>query len=713
MIYTRHSESSRDLESHEPIYEQDAFLNEHGYAWDYVLVFPMSTMHRKPSIEDICHRLHAAGLSLKLFYSSMSKNKAVRRLVFCLVRAPPDLLMKEADRISLNMLLDERALMEAALQGYPLQNIQPFPIQDTLGLYDMGPYTSIHIKYSCRDDMQRLYLKRGPMNSLFSSTQRMLLTKSIMTNTHGGAGLDLYKILHNNTLAAFYPAHEPTERSELAAAWLSWHFWPWQQPLSSIQSYFGSKIALYFAFLAHYTTWLMGAGVVGLGLWIPQLVLPNSGLRDQVVVGCSSVWIVIWATLLMKSWGRYNATLAFHWGTTNFQATEQPRPQFVGRLVPSPITGRPMLYFDKREKLNRMCWSWLLLCGLIGLVAGLVSMNFYLQNYLIEAKYSIRVGSWDFLIGGPVANLANVAQIAVMFQIYDSVCVQLNEIENHATESEHEGAFILKSILFHVINNFAALFYVMFVKRYIGVQCMNNDCLGELRISLLFIFGLQMLWGNLQQVLLPRLWSLWTACRVGHPQDHIHPLEEEFYLADYGWLGTFYDYLELVLQFGYTILFIGAFPATPLLSLINNVCEIRIDAYRLLNEYRRPTPRQAATAGQWVTVLEVLVTLSIFTNGFFLVYSSNVFDFPDNTIEGDLAKLRLFVLYVATLLLFRYSVSRYWENVPERIQVQLKRQDFLSSKILGREADEVVPQFVRSESFQFKIDSMDNRPAFV
>ncbi|RHY91348.1 hypothetical protein DYB35_013460 [Aphanomyces astaci] len=613
-IYSKHSD---DLEDPHPIYEQDKFLNEHGYAWDYVLVFPISSAHRKPSIEDICHRLHAAGLSLKLFYSSAPKSKALRQLVFCLVRAPPDLLKKEADRISLNMLVDETALKEAALQGYPLQNIQPFHIvQDTQDVHELPPYASIHVKYSCREDMQRLYLKRGPLNSLFSSTQRMLLTKSIMTNTHGGAGLDLYKILHNKTLAAFYPAHEPTERSELAAAWLSWHFWPWQQPLPSIQSYFGSKIALYFAFLAHYTTWLMGAGVVGLGLWIPQLVLPNTPLMDQVVVCSSSVFIVIWATLLMKSWGRYNASLAFHWGTTNFQATEQPRPQFVGRLVPSPITGRPILSFDKREKFNRMCWSWLLLLGLIGLVAGLVSMNFYLQNYLIEAKYAVRVGSWDVLIGGPVANLANVAQIALMFQIYDSVCVQLNEIENHATESDHEGAFILKSILFHVINNFAALFYVMFVKRYLGVQCMNHDCLGELRISLLFIFGLQMLWGNLQQVLLPRLWSLWTACRVGRPHfDHIHPLEEEFYLADYGWLGTFYDYLELVLQFGFTILFIGAFPATPLLSLVNNVCEIRIDAYRLLNEYRRPTPRQAATAGQWVTVLEVLVTLSIFTNG--------------------------------------------------------------------------------------------------
>ncbi|KAF0699122.1 Aste57867_10278 [Aphanomyces stellatus] len=728
------AEDNIDLEDGRRIYEEDAFLNEHGYAWDYVLVFPAASLHRKPSIEDICHRLHVAGLQLKVFYSSTPSTTpkpakvvnqanakfksaaaaAVRRmLVFCLVRATPEKLKKEADRTSFMMLMDEIAMKEDALKGYPHQNIAPFHIQDTLGHYRMSPYESLHFKYSCRDDMQHLYLPRGPMNTLFSSTQRMLLTKSIMTNTHGGAGLDLYKILHNKTLAAFYPAHEPTEKDDLASTWLLWSYWPWQQPLGRIEEYFGSKIALYFAFLGHYTTWLLVAGVVGLGLVIPQLILPKTPLRDQIVVGVSSAFIVCWATLMMKSWHRYNATLAFRWGTTNFQSTEQPRAQFVGRLLPSPIHGRPMLYFDAREKFHRMCWSWLLLCGLIGLVCGLVSMNFYLQHYLIQQGYSIRIRDTELLVGGPIANIANVAQIAFMFQIYDAVCVQLNEIENHATESEHEDAFIVKSIVFHVVNNFAALFYVMFVKSYIGVPCTNNDCLGELRLSLVFIFGIQIVLGNMQQVLLPRLTSLWTTCRAGQlPARPMHPLEREFYLVEYGWLGTFYDYLELVLQFGFTILFIGACPATPLLSLVNNIAEIRIDAYRILHEYRRPTPRQAATSGQWLTVLELLVTLSIVTNGFFLVYSSNVFAFP-NTVHGELLKLRLFGAFVGALFLFRYGVSRWASDVPHDIQVQLKRQEFLAMKALGREADDVVPQFVRSESYQFSIDSTESRRASI
>ncbi|KAF0699123.1 Aste57867_10279 [Aphanomyces stellatus] len=696
--------------------ESKQHLTDDGYSWDYVLVFPspakpenpdevlvtideiLHTLHlpiqllkvKKPSstVEDVCCRLKAAGLNMKLF--SAASNSTQHSNIFCLVRAPPALLAREADRIDLNMLMDKDALRAIALTGYPSQGIAPFPIEDTLHQYALSPYECIYFKYSVRDDMQDLYVKQGPNGTLFTSTQRMLLTESIMANPNGGAGLDLSKMDDSNVVASHFPLHDNAEKDALAAVWLRWLYWPSQQPMTAIQSYFGSKIGLYFAFLGHYTSWLIVAGSLGVVLQILYMTVPATGNAVLVV---SSTFIVIWAALLLKSAKRNAATLAMQWGTSNARLLEKPRPQFKGQQIPSPITGRPILYFDKHERHRRMWVSGLILFGLTCMVVALVAAIYYMQYHLIQEKYSIEILGAEVLIAGPVTAIANVVQIAIMGQIYESVCIQMNDFENHATETSHEGAFILKSVIFYLVNNLAAVFYITFIKSYIGDKCAGNDCLGELRTSVLTIFITSLIAGNLQEVLVPRLMSWWTAHEAGRLGElhaaSLHPIEHQFYLIDYGWMGTFNDYLEMVVQFCFTVLFIGAFPAAPVLSLVNNYFEIRIDGYKLLTKFRRPPPRQAATSGQWITVLEILVTLAIATNGFVLVYSANVLGLGKES-DDSLWKLRAFCVYSGTLLVFRYGISSWFPNVPDAVSAQLKRQEFLTAKIYNRESDNAV-----------------------
>jgi anoctamin-10/anoctamin-7 len=43
---------------------------------------------------------------------------------------------------------------------------------------------------------------------------------------------------------------------------------PWQQNTVAVKDYFGEKIALYFTFLGHYTTWLIYASIAGFISWI-------------------------------------------------------------------------------------------------------------------------------------------------------------------------------------------------------------------------------------------------------------------------------------------------------------------------------------------------------------------------------------------------------------------------------------------------------------
>ena len=59
-------------------------------------------------------------------------------------------------------------------------------------------------------------------------------------------------------------------------------------------------------------------------------------------------------------------------------------------------------------------------------------------------------------------------------------------------------------------------------------------------------------------------------------------------------MGTFGDYLEMVIQFGYATLFSAAFPLAPLLALANNYVEIRVDAWKISQQSRRVEPTGAS-----------------------------------------------------------------------------------------------------------------------
>lgn len=56
------------------------------------------------------------------------------------------------------------------------------------------------------------------------------------------------------------------------------------------------------------------------------------------------------------------------------------------------------------------------------------------------------------------------------------------------------------------------------------------------------------------------------------------------------YLSTYEDYLELYIQFGYVVLFAAVSPLTALLALLNNILEIRIDAFKVLLTYLKRNP---------------------------------------------------------------------------------------------------------------------------
>ena len=71
--------------------------------------------------------------------------------------------------------------------------------------------------------------------------------------------------------------------------------------------------------------------------------------------------------------------------------------------------------------------------------------------------------------------------------------------------------------------------------------------------------------------------------------------------------GTINDYLEMFLQFGYVFLFSAVFPTAAFWALINNVTEIRGDAFKLCRVFQRPFSQPCSGIGAWLVSVSALL----------------------------------------------------------------------------------------------------------
>lgn len=67
-------------------------------------------------------------------------------------------------------------------------------------------------------------------------------------------------------------------REELYKTWAKYSLWYKNQPLDKIRDYFGEKFGLYFAWLGSYTTWLIVPSIVGILVFLFNLINRNKDI---------------------------------------------------------------------------------------------------------------------------------------------------------------------------------------------------------------------------------------------------------------------------------------------------------------------------------------------------------------------------------------------------------------------------------------------------
>jgi len=141
---------------------------------------------------------------------------------------------------------------------------------------------------------------------------------------------------------------------------------------------------------------------------------------------------------------------------------------------------------------------------------------------------------------------------------------------------------------------------------------------------------------------------------------------------------TFDDWDEIVIQYGYIVLFVVAFPIAPLLALVNNWFENKVDSKKLCLYYRRPLPHGAADIGMWYAILNTVSWVAVVTNVAIVVFETSQFD------QYSLSNQWLiFVFAEHIILLLKAAIGFFVPDETLETRTHLQRQSYLANVLVG------------------------------
>ncbi|KNC24162.1 hypothetical protein FF38_11140 [Lucilia cuprina] len=243
------------------------------------------------------------------------------------------------------------------------------------------------------------------------------------------------------------------------------------------------------------------------------------------------------------------------------------------------------------------------------------------------------------------AALINLVVIMILTKIYHRLAIRLTNLENPRTQTEYEDSYTFKIFFFEFMNFYSSLIYIAFFKgrffdypgddqarrseffRLKNDICDPAGCLSELCIQLAIIMVGKQCWNNFMEYLFPKFYNWWRQRKhkqATKDRSHLHMAwEQDYHMQDPGRLALFDEYLEMILQYGFVTLFVAAFPLAPLFALLNNVAEIRLDAYKMVTQSRRPLAERVEDIGAWYGILRIITYTAVVSNAFVIAYTSD------------------------------------------------------------------------------------------
>ncbi|XP_071538291.1 anoctamin-10 isoform X2 [Panulirus ornatus] len=506
--------------------------------------------------------------------------------------------------------------------------------------------------------------------------------------------------LAEELVTAMYPLHDRQALESLSSSWYKAFFQA--APYENMRSYFGESVAMYFSFLGFYTMALLVPALLGL----LQVVLSVDTLTEYALFAAFNL---VWVTILLELWKRRSAELSYAWGTLARQsAVEPPRAGFRGVMRQNPVTGRfEPTYPNWRTKFKMYFVSApvVSLCLLGSL--WMMMAAFWAEEQLMDWKRRYGTIAAVFM---HVPSALYAALVWIINLYYKRLATYLTHWENHRTQREHDWNRVSKLVVFQFVNNFSSLFYIAFY-----IQDMEMLCS---QVATMLIVT-QMI-NHFQEALLPyvvkKAYNQLAEQLVSVLRNH--PLTEKFFTevvrpvhtappeeepvpvlsldpkdpritqakeeADLDpYEDAYEDYLEMFLQFGYVFLFSSVYPMAAFWAVLNNILELKTDAFKLCRVYQRPRVKKVGSIGVWQGAFELLGAVAVMTNCALLCLSPRVRPLAPTT--SPVEWVLMFVLLEHLILAAKLCLMWLVPNQPLWVRQALERITYQSKLALKNE----------------------------
>ncbi|KAL1116216.1 hypothetical protein AAG570_005711 [Ranatra chinensis] len=374
-------------------------------------------------------------------------------------------------------------------------------------------------------------------------------------------------------------------------------------------------------------------------------------LFDNPATVFFAIFMSFWATTFLELWKRRQAVIAWEWDLQFTEEDEEPRPEFetsVKTFRTNPVTRRKEPYMPTWTRAIRFAITGSMVFFMILVVLSAVLGTIIYRISVVTVIYeggNLFVKRHAKIFTSITAALINLVIIMILTKFYHYLAIWLTNQENPRTQTEYEDSYTFKIYLFEFMNFYSSLIYIAFFKgrffsypgdtvarrseflRLKGDVCDPAGCLSELCIQLAIIMVGKQFFNNFLELAYPAMINWWRKrsqkSQTKDPLRRYTSWEVDYQLQDPGRLALFEEYLEMVIQYGFVTLFVAAFPLAPVFALLNNIGEIRLDAYKMVVQARRPLAERVEDIGAWYGILQGVTYCAVVSNAFVIAYTSD------------------------------------------------------------------------------------------
>uniref|UniRef100_H0XJH2 Anoctamin n=1 Tax=Otolemur garnettii TaxID=30611 RepID=H0XJH2_OTOGA len=487
------------------------------------------------------------------------------------------------------------------------------------------------------------------------------------------AGVTFEDLVKEGVFEARFPLHKGEAELEKWARWRSMFH---KQPIDQIRNYFGEKVALYFAWLGWYTYMLVPAALVGIVVFLSGFSLFEASqiskeiceahdifmcplgdhgrkfqrlsdtctfaklthLFDNDGTVLFAIFMALWATVFLEIWKRQRARVVLHW---DLYGWDEDQEEIALELINCKNYKLQLHQHSYLRSSVILALSLLMICLMIGMAHVLV-----VYRVLAAALFSSSALPFleEQVTTAVVVTGALVHYVTIVFmtKINKFVALKLCDFEKPRTFSERESKFTIRFFTLQFFAHFSSLIYIAFIlgringhpgksTRLAGLwkleECHLSGCMMDLFVQMAIIMGLKQTLSNCMEYLGPWLAHRWRSLpslasgRVTQDPE-LRNWQRNYLLNPVNTFSLFDEFMEMMIQYGFTTIFVAAFPLAPLLALFSNLVEIRLDAIKMVQLQRRLVPRKAKDIGTWLQVLETIGVLAVIANGMVIAFTS-------------------------------------------------------------------------------------------